>query len=518
MLTGLLLFAFFVLSQSSGPVYSASLDNSDDACTAGIKPGDIDPNFGTAGKLKLDCGGKDGAIDAIGDREGRIIVLGYCMAGTANMKHIVFRINPDGSLDKTFNGNGKIMLDFGADDRRGVAVAHQTDGKIIVATKESVVRLETTGVLDQSFGNRGRILRTDVGLSYITAIATTSDGKILLGQSTYTADNNDFVVARLTSTGSLDLTFGRNGKTVTNFGNPWNIVSSLLITSDGKIVAGGSTGHSDLALAKYTSNGSPDDSFGVRGKVVTNLETGVRVAEEAHKLVEQKDGKLLVSSIGKTVRYNGSGSLDTSFGATVTFGSHGYSGSNGHINLGGQDLVLLPDQRFAIGSSIANPSASGDIASVDLTVFMLNPDGSRDPNFAKSHGNAARVELPDNGRLSNLILSPSGKDLIVVGDSSGDIHLAAFSLCMPPEDGSTGPSTGGESGPSEEGNTENCTTTTCIAQEKNCGTIADGCGESLDCGTCKPPETCGGSEISNVCGRPKSIGTSDDEGGCALRP
>ena len=45
-----------------------------------------------------------------------------------------------------------------------------------------------------------------------------------------------------------------------------------------------------------------------------------------------------------------------------------------------------------------------------------------------------------------------------------------------------------------------CTPTTCVVQGKDCGTIADGCGGTLDCGNCIVPNTCGGGSIANVCG------------------
>src|SRR5206468_355790 len=45
-----------------------------------------------------------------------------------------------------------------------------------------------------------------------------------------------------------------------------------------------------------------------------------------------------------------------------------------------------------------------------------------------------------------------------------------------------------------------CTPTTCAAQGKDCGTIADGCGGTLTCGACTAPQTCGGAGAANVCG------------------
>jgi acid phosphatase len=51
-----------------------------------------------------------------------------------------------------------------------------------------------------------------------------------------------------------------------------------------------------------------------------------------------------------------------------------------------------------------------------------------------------------------------------------------------------------------------CTPTTCAAKGANCGTISDGCGGTLSCGTCTPPQTCGGGGAANVCGGGTSTG------------
>jgi hypothetical protein len=45
-----------------------------------------------------------------------------------------------------------------------------------------------------------------------------------------------------------------------------------------------------------------------------------------------------------------------------------------------------------------------------------------------------------------------------------------------------------------------CTPTTCAAQGKNCGSISNECGGTLNCGTCTAPATCGGGGTPNVCG------------------
>ena len=58
-----------------------------------------------------------------------------------------------------------------------------------------------------------------------------------------------------------------------------------------------------------------------------------------------------------------------------------------------------------------------------------------------------------------------------------------------------------------------CTPTTCVAKSANCGTLADGCGGTLNCGSCASPQTCGGGGMSNVCGGGTSVADAGSDSG-----
>ena len=53
-----------------------------------------------------------------------------------------------------------------------------------------------------------------------------------------------------------------------------------------------------------------------------------------------------------------------------------------------------------------------------------------------------------------------------------------------------------------------CTPTTCAALGFNCGTAGDGCGKTLDCGSCTSPQICGGGGAHSVCGAPPCVPTT----------
>src|SRR5262249_8500489 len=135
----------------------------------------------------------------------------------------VYRLNKNGSLDATFDGDGVAVLDSGAIDQ-ALALTVQRDGKIVVAGTRNgvdalVYRLSSQGSLDTTFG-RGGVVTIDSGRAeFAQGVAVQPDGKIVVtGFST--AAVSDAVVYRLTPAGALDSTFGRGGTvTIDDGGN-----------------------------------------------------------------------------------------------------------------------------------------------------------------------------------------------------------------------------------------------------------------------------------------------------------
>jgi len=144
-----------------------------------------------------------GAVHAIAiQSDGKIVV-----AGMSSQDIAVVRYNPDGSLDTTFNGTGKVTTAIGLAEDRGEAVAIQTDGKIVVAGSTdigglerdiAVVRISGAGALDLDFGTGGKVVTSiDEWSDGGTAIAIQADGKILVaGYANNSYPNSDFAVVR----------------------------------------------------------------------------------------------------------------------------------------------------------------------------------------------------------------------------------------------------------------------------------------------------------------------------------
>src|SRR5262249_13706627 len=144
--------------------------------------------------------------------DGRIVVAGYAWNG-ANDDFALARYNADGSLDTSFDGDGKVTTAVGTGDDQGYSVAIQADGRILVAGYTwngahydfALARYNSDGSLDTSFDGDGRLttaIGTDDGQAYSVAIQ--ADGRIVVAGS---SANADFALARYNADGSLDASF-----------------------------------------------------------------------------------------------------------------------------------------------------------------------------------------------------------------------------------------------------------------------------------------------------------------------
>src|SRR5438094_1716665 len=249
--------------------------------------GDLDPTFGTDGKVLTDFDHSTDIAYAVAvQTDGKLVVVGttYLDNDFSNEDFAVARYNPDGTLDKTFGVGGKVQTDFPGLAAVASSVVIQPDGKIVVAGGAfplftflgdfKVVRYNPNGSLDTSFGDGGIVTTSFPGDgSYAFAVALQSDGKIIATGTDFVdfnpgdMSNTDFALARYNPDGSLDTTFGNGGTVTTDFLGSEDDAFSVLIQLDGKIVAVGSANDPakfyDFAAVRYLSNGTIDTTFGV---------------------------------------------------------------------------------------------------------------------------------------------------------------------------------------------------------------------------------------------------------------
>ena len=227
-------------------------------------PGDLDTTFDGDGKVTTNfTAGDDVARGVAIQSDGKIVTAGS--AGNTP-DFALARYNTDGSLDITFDGDGKVTTDiFFGDSAHGVAI--QSDGKI-VAVGDSVdfalARYNADGSLDTTFDGDGKVTTSfTAGEARARGVAIQADGKIVAVGEVGVNPNLDFALARYNADGSLDTTFGVNGLVTTEF-NGTDRARGVAIQSDGKIVAVGQDGTSDFALARYNAN-TPSSSSGGGG-------------------------------------------------------------------------------------------------------------------------------------------------------------------------------------------------------------------------------------------------------------
>lgn len=279
--------------------------------------GSVDTSFGTNGatinhfSVGLNANGpRDIAIQ----EDQKIIVLGSLITASTGRDFGVIRYNTDGTLDSGFGTNGLKAIDFssnlnaGADN--GSQIAIQPDGKLVVAGFVGLVpsydiglaRLNTNGSLDTSFGTNGKVIYDLGGNNREVSLQLAADGKLIVGSNIMDTDveNSQCVVARFNPNGSIDNTFGTDGKTTFALsGDPYEQIWDIALQPDGKIIAAGTTGpletNPDNLVLRFNTNGTIDDTFNGNGYVITDWSTDDRV----YAVAVQENGRILLAGASK---------------------------------------------------------------------------------------------------------------------------------------------------------------------------------------------------------------------------
>lgn len=376
-------------------------------------PGTLDASFGTAGKVFTNVTSSDDEIMAVAiQSDNKIVAVGY---SDKPQQFTLARYNTNGTLDTSF-GTGGIVKSAFSERAYAYSVAIQSDGKIVVGGDGGFVfaltRYTTAGALDTTFGTGGKVTTAIGTQSSIQSIAIQSDGKIVAAG--YTEMIGDFAVARYTTSGALDTTFGGgDGIVTTDFFGDDEKATSMKLQSDGKIVVAGYTYDFNLdvnfALARYTTAGALDTSFDSDGLV--NSLHACNCGFNAMGI--QPDGKIVATASGQDVylaRYNTDGSLIGSVSSTNIGGSADNS------------LALTTDTSGAIliaGTTIS--SGNGDFF---VAKYLSN--GTLDPMFDNGDG-IVITNMGSNSDIAHAVaIQPNNG--IILGGSQGDFGAKQFGL------------------------------------------------------------------------------------------
>jgi len=359
-----------------------------------------------------------------------------------------------GDVDPTFGGDGIVRTDLSPNEDDGYTIAVQPDGKIVVAGERgiggpnprvAVVRYETDGSLDTSFGGGDGNVSIDFTRhdDFAYAIRIQSDGKIVLaGAAAYSSRNSRFALARLTSNGSLDPTFGGDGTVVTDVTPSYDWANGMALQANGKIVVVGSISagrkNGKIAVLRYRPNGALDPRFStdgiVRADPTATFDDGLGIGVEA-------DGQIVVSGgagfTGPNERfvmlaYHRDGSLDPTFGG------------DGMVFT---DLTPKADVAFGLaiqgnGKIVAAGGAAQGEGDPKFGLARYKRDGSLDPTFSGDGIEVTNFTPYDDGAYS-VAIDPTGK-IVLAGLAGNNGEAPRFAIARYLTDGALDATFGGD--------------------------------------------------------------------------
>ncbi len=356
-----------------------------------------DSTFNTDGIYQQDFGFQDNLTAVtVQPLDNKIIAVGTAINQTTfGGKLLVLRLLSDGTPDLTFNTTGSVVIEA-YNESYAYAVQVLPTGKILVAGTVAneqfqfsacAMLFNSDGTLATEFGTNGIFLSASApGDEFAYSMAIQADGKIVLAGS---AGDDQFrampAIWRLNADGTPDLSFGNNGATFMTVENSDNDFSSVLLESNGAIVASGhydqgitSGGQQnfDFLTARFLSNGTPDVVFGGDGYVESPI--SFEYSEEAYGMLIAEDGNIVVSGYTLAgdlsydfalLKFRNDGTLDASFG------------NNGVVvqNFGSGDVIY--DMALQNGKFLCAGTSGSGFDDLDFTMIRFNPNGSLDTDF-----------------------------------------------------------------------------------------------------------------------------------------
>lgn len=449
--------------QPDGKILAAGISdngsNLDFAVVRYTTTGALDTGFGTAGKVTVAVGTLNDWCHGIKMQgDGKILLAGASHNGSDYDTTLV-RLTNNGLLDTTFGIGGKRMTPIGSGNDELYGLTVQSDGKIVAAGASwngsnydiAVVRYTSSGSLDSSFGNNGKVTTSLGGTDVAYSVVIQSDGKIVVCGATDAGSTYDIVVLRYTALGALDSSFGVGGKVFTDINSRDDSGSSLALQSDGKIVVSGASGIGGpyhFAVARYTSSGQLDIAFGSGGTVVTQIGN----SDTAYGLAIQNDGRIVVAGIAEfggqnpngatkqeaaLVRYTSSGSLDNGFGVGGTvvtpIGVNGLAKSvslqpDGKLVVAGYSLLSFGAfTDFVVAryiNAFAPTALTLSASSVTASSVVLN--GTLNPN--SSAGGSSTTGSFEYGLSTNYGSSSPSAPPVVNGNASTSVTASVSNL------------------------------------------------------------------------------------------
>ena len=385
--------------------------------------GSLDPTFDGDGRVTTDLGGLDAATAVVVQADGKIVAVGTSPAG-----NVLVRYESTGALDTTFEGDG-IVLFAGPPP---ADVAAQDDGKVVVAGSWGVARFNADGTLDMSFAGDGIATKRAFAGDF-NGVAVQPDGKVVVvGRSYRQSEGGTAGIVRFNSDGTIDRSFSGDGMLLMLKGY-YSAANAVSIRPNGKIVVAGweYTEVNDMgrtfSLYRVRPGGTLDKSFGGDGIVRTSFGDD---GAEAFDVALQADGRIVV--VGYTgfraagdfalARYTKGGRLDATLSddgkRRTDFG-------------GGRDeargLMIQANGRIVLAGSAAPP---GHRLQANFALARYRASGELDRTFSDNGKKRTRFGANNQDSGNDLTLQPDGR-IVVAGSAtlvfdSYDFGLARY--------------------------------------------------------------------------------------------
>jgi uncharacterized delta-60 repeat protein len=382
-------------------------------------PGDLDTTFSGDGMRAIGFGpDSDRAHDILVLPSGKILVGGVIRVGGESRFGLV-RLTANGAFDTTFGGgDGKATGPAGTI----WGLARTTDGKVLAVGDSpgaplQVARFTAAGALDTTFGGGDGVVLTGFGPGTTSTgydLAVLADGRFLVAGETWDGSQYDLIVARYNPIGGLDTTFGGgDGKVRVDVAGGTDGAFDVMPLSSGDFLVGGwagaADGSEDLAVLRFTADGSLKPAFGGGDGIATaNFGSG---SDGGIALVRMGNGTIVIAGhalVGADydlvlARFTPTGVLDTTFG--------GGDGKARLARAGNQfagDLALVGGRLYLSGTIDDN-----------LSLVRFTTAGAVDSTFGTGGVASADFGFPSQGHNGGIAVQANGK-LVVASSSQGD--------------------------------------------------------------------------------------------------
>jgi uncharacterized delta-60 repeat protein len=433
-----------------------------------LGPGDLDPDFNGGQLRTFDIAAtaprSTGFGSVLVDGEGRYVVVGSSTDPNGKAAIAVVRVTAQGGVDGSFGSSGAVVLQAGEGSSpysyslgsglspSGLLVAGAYATKADGRNGAGAVRLLANGTPDPGFGANGVVVvqasPTPPGYGSGAYAGVASDDSVYvtgtLETTPATGANRQLLIVKFDSGGVLVPSFGNGvtpGAYIGSFSQyPLDTATHggpIVTQPSGKFLVAGLTLLADsrqqVFLARFTSGGAPDATFGTTGAGYTNVKASdpslVSGDSQANAMTVGPDGYIYVGGRADdsnrrfamaVTRFGAGGAVDGTFGSMGTRRVQVAEGTDDDRRSDLQSVMVDADGRVLLLGT------ARDTLDVHRPVLVrLLADGSLDGSFGTGGVLQLQGALGSEAGVGGAALTSDGK-LVVVGSIGSNLPVVGF--------------------------------------------------------------------------------------------